>query len=123
MPRKKKIVEPVSAATKSLRRRYKRSEQKERVTALAVDFDWSTVTRVGDTSPHLYVYRCSTKCERASENPPLTPSGNSRMGQYKNKKGKLRWMFSFKKRSDRDEMLRECRMLNGCKAKKEKNRG
>lgn len=121
MPRKKKPAEPVSAGVKAIRRRFARETRRQRRQPVD-NFDWSTVPLNKKHRPEEYKYRCSTKCERADGNAPLTYSGNGAYGQYRDGKGKLRWMFSFLKRSERDDMLKDCKKMNGCKAKKEPNR-
>lgn len=121
MPRKKTVTPEELGRRKSLRRRFARGERKTRK-KLVSDFDWSTVPIPEKHRPEDYKYRCSTKCERANGNAPLSYSGNGIYGQYRDEKGKLRWMFSFVRRSERDDMLRDCKKMNGCKARKEPNR-
>lgn len=123
-PKAKEPPVPLTPEQKKIRRQA-RAEDRARnpkTRELPVDFDWSTVNTKSETDLRKFVHRCSVKCERASENAPMSPTGNGAYGQYKNKKGKLRWMCSYVRRSERDEMLRESKKINGRKAKKESKR-
>lgn len=127
MPRKSKssssgtkVSEASKRSTRGLRSRSRRSDRSSKKQD---DFDWSLVScKPLNNNPSAFRFQCSTKAERVDENPPLTPSGNGRMRVFRNAKGKLRWMFSFEKRSERDWMLQDSKSLNDRKAKKEPNR-
>lgn len=118
MPRRK--AEAPSAGTKAIRRRIAR-EDRQRRRKQVPDYDWDSLDIPYNAHQRAYKYCCSTKCERANGNAPLTYSGNGKYWQYRDKKGKLRWMFAFVKRSERDDMLKDCKKMNGCKARKEPN--
>lgn len=123
MPRRKKKPEKVelTPAQKKIRRAERARNRKPRV-KLTVDFDWSTVPCRTHTDRRDFTYCCSVKCLRANENPPLSPTGNACWNVFLDEKGKLRWMAAFIRRSERDEMLRESKELNGRKARKEPRR-
>lgn len=127
MPRKTPASKvELTPAQKKIRREQRRldRQRKPKKVNLDPDFDWSK-TNLGQkyrTDPRLYVYRCSCKCERASENPPNSICGEGSYHQFRDEKGKLRWMMSFKKRSHRDEMLRDGKAHIGRKVRKEPNR-
>lgn len=129
--RKPKVKPPkveLTPAQKKLRRQARAEERKRNPPPEKFIPDpnfWQNNPNLGkkyNTDPTLYIWRCSCKCLRTTENPPLSICGEGAYHTFKDEKGKLRWMMSFKKRSQRDEMIREGKSTMGRKCRKEPNR-